>query len=62
MEQANNTPAIVAWTPDLYVKSHKNKPSIKYGKNFLILNLFKTYKPLKVTKIKIRYFIFKSPV
>ena len=38
---ANNTPAIVAWIPDLYVKYHMNKPIIKYGIKILTENLFK---------------------
>ena len=40
---------------------HRKKPTIKYGKNFLTLNLFKISKIMNAISIKDKYFMLKSP-
>jgi len=59
---ANNTPEIVACTPDSCVKNHKISPNNKYGIYFLTLNLFKNIKQINVNNNKERYLTLKSPV
>ena len=58
---AKRTPAIVAWIPELWVKSQRKIPMTKYGKNFLILNLLITNNKRKDNNINDKYFILKSP-
>ena len=58
---ARSTPDIVAWIPDSCVKNHNINPRIKYGKNFLILNLFLYiffFRKLFPSTICILYFFF----
>ena len=53
--KAKGTPAIVAWIPDWWVKSHKSTPTINYGKKLVILNIFKPIKTITDNNISIKY-------
>ena len=48
---ANKTPAIVAWIPELWVKSQRNIPTMRYGKNLFTLNLFNIIKTTMAANI-----------